>query len=134
MLPCAVLADIEQLHYTERCVMSRRGRLATTGRHERHAQPQRRAEPRLDAGLTISEIKEALVQRHACVGFPRSLDALGEPAERFPRVLRWSPSGQPTSVRLLARRSRGRSSTLRRPSISLQVHLFGDIFERDNLD
>ena len=32
----------------------------------------------LDAGLTISETKEVLVQLYAYVGFPRSLNALGE--------------------------------------------------------
>src|SRR4051794_13908708 len=32
----------------------------------------------LDAGLTVSEIKEVLVQLYAYAGFPRSLNALGE--------------------------------------------------------
>ena len=32
----------------------------------------------LDAGLTVSEAKEILVQLYAYVGFPRSLNALGE--------------------------------------------------------
>ena len=32
----------------------------------------------LDAGLTISEAKEILVQLYAYVGFPKSLNALGE--------------------------------------------------------
>ena len=32
----------------------------------------------LDAGLTISEVKEILVQLYAYAGFPRSLNALGE--------------------------------------------------------
>ena len=32
----------------------------------------------LDAGLTISETKEILVQLYAYAGFPRSLNALGE--------------------------------------------------------
>src|SRR5688572_15804212 len=32
----------------------------------------------LDAGLTISESKEILVQLYAYVGFPKSLNALGE--------------------------------------------------------
>jgi alkylhydroperoxidase/carboxymuconolactone decarboxylase family protein YurZ len=31
----------------------------------------------LDAGLTVSEIKEILVQMYAYAGFPRSLNALG---------------------------------------------------------
>ena len=31
----------------------------------------------LDAGLTVSEIKEVLVQLYAYAGFPRSLNALG---------------------------------------------------------
>jgi 4-carboxymuconolactone decarboxylase len=32
----------------------------------------------LDAGLTVSETKEILVQMYAYTGFPRSLNALGE--------------------------------------------------------
>ena len=32
----------------------------------------------LDAGLTVSEVKEILVQLYAYTGFPRSLNALGE--------------------------------------------------------
>ena len=32
----------------------------------------------LDAGLTVSEGKEILVQLYAYAGFPRSLNALGE--------------------------------------------------------
>lgn len=32
----------------------------------------------MDAGLTLSEAKEILVQLYAYVGFPRSLNALGE--------------------------------------------------------
>ena len=35
----------------------------------------------LDAGLTVSEAKEILVQLYAYVGFPRSLNALSEPDE-----------------------------------------------------
>ena len=39
----------------------------------------------LDAGLTIAEIKEILVQLYAYAGFPRSLNALG--AARVPAEL-----------------------------------------------
>lgn len=39
----------------------------------------------LDAGLTVSETKEVLVQVYAYAGFPRSLNALGE----MMKVLEW---------------------------------------------
>jgi len=32
----------------------------------------------LDAGLTVSDVREVLVQVYAYAGFPRSLNALGE--------------------------------------------------------
>ena len=81
----------------------------------------------LDAGLTVSEAKEVLVHLYAYVGFPRSLNALGEfaeggggaqaaryrgrrrdasPAEPFQRAINCSPSARPTRPRFPARRSR----------------------------
>ena len=84
----------------------------------------------LDAGLTVSDAKEILVQLYAYTGFPRSLNALGElmkvlearrqrgihdPAGRdpgpSPRARRCSRRGRPTRPGSRARRSRGRCST-----------------------
>lgn len=109
----------------------------------------------LDAGLTISEAKEILVQLYAYAGFPRSLNALGELLNvveaRKQRGVEDAPGREPsraapTGDALLAV---GRANQTRiagapvagpvmdfAPVINqfLQAHLFGDIFERDNLD
>jgi 4-carboxymuconolactone decarboxylase len=109
----------------------------------------------LDAGLTISETKEILVQLYAYVGFPRSLNALGELMKvveaRKQRGLQDAPGREPsraipTGDELVAI---GRANQTKisgapvqgplfdfAPAINryLQAHLFGDIFERDNLD
>lgn len=90
----------------------------------------------LDAGLTISDAKEILVQLYAYAGFLRSLNALGElmkvvearassaafrmrwearPAAPFRRGMNCSLPGAPTKPRCRAGRSRGRCSSLRRP-------------------
>jgi 4-carboxymuconolactone decarboxylase len=42
----------------------------------------------LDAGMTISEAKEILVQLYAYAGFPKSLNALGE-GRRFAQAARY---------------------------------------------
>jgi quercetin dioxygenase-like cupin family protein len=109
----------------------------------------------LDAGLTVSEAKEILVQLYAYVGFPRSLNALGELMkvleERKQRGLRDAPGREPASVipsgdELLAvgkaNQTRIAGAPVQGPLFDfapvinqyLQAHLFGDIFERDNLD
>lgn len=109
----------------------------------------------LDAGLTVSEAKEILVQLYAYSGFPRSLNALGELMQvveaRKQRGVQDVPGREParlipTGDALLAA---GRANQTRIagapvqgplfdfvPVINqyLQTHLFGDIFERDNLD
>ncbi|GAA5233613.1 carboxymuconolactone decarboxylase family protein [Verticiella sediminum] len=109
----------------------------------------------LDAGLAISEAKEILVQLYAYVGFPKSLNALGEllkvVEERKQRGIQDAPGDEPsraipTGDELVAV---GRANQTRisgapvtgpvmdfAPVINqfLQAHLFGDIFERDNLD
>ncbi|WP_204127990.1 cupin domain-containing carboxymuconolactone decarboxylase family protein [Pseudomonas ogarae] len=109
----------------------------------------------LDAGLTVSEAKEVLVQLYAYSGFPRSLNALGELMKvvqaRKQRGVQDDPGREParlipTGDALLAA---GRANQTRIagapvqgplfdfvPVINqyLQTHLFGDIFERDNLD
>ncbi|QXI14649.1 carboxymuconolactone decarboxylase family protein [Pseudomonas zeae] len=109
----------------------------------------------LDAGLTISETREILVQLYAYVGFPRSLNALNElmtvVQARKQRGIEDAPGREPGRAipvgdELLA------SGTANQTKISgapvkgpvfefapvinrfLQTHLFGDIFERDNLD
>ncbi|WP_237710187.1 carboxymuconolactone decarboxylase family protein [Rhodanobacter fulvus] len=109
----------------------------------------------LDAGLTISEAKEMLVQLYAYVGFPRSLNALGElksvVEERRKRGMHDAPGREPghpapTGDALLtvgtANQTRIAGKPVKGPLFDfapvinqlLQAHLFGDIFERDNLD
>lgn len=109
----------------------------------------------LDAGLTISEAKEILVQLYAYVGFPRSLNALGElkkvMEERRQRGIHDAPGREPsrpvpTGDALLAagtaNQTRISGAPVKGPLFDfapvinqfLQTHLFGDIFERDNLD
>lgn len=109
----------------------------------------------LDAGLTVSEIREVLVQVYAYAGFPRSLNALGA----FMKVLEArkargieDPAGAPpshpapTGEALLAAGTANQTqlsgSPVKGPLFDfapaadefLKTHLFGDIFERDNLD
>lgn len=109
----------------------------------------------LDAGLTLSETKEVLVQLYAYAGFPKSLNALGE----LMNVVRAREAqgvatarGKPPTGKMPvgdALRARGTANQTRisgapvtgpvmdfAPIINqyLQTHLFGDIFERDNLD
>ncbi|PSS58450.1 carboxymuconolactone decarboxylase family protein [Pseudomonas sp. BBP2017] len=109
----------------------------------------------LDAGLTISEAKEILVQLYAYSGFPRSLNALGELMNvveaRKQRGLQDDPGREPGRVipvgdELLAagkaNQTRIAGAPVQGPLFDfvpvinqyLQAHLFGDIFERDNLD
>ncbi|GAB3788709.1 carboxymuconolactone decarboxylase family protein [Dyella agri] len=109
----------------------------------------------LDAGLTISEAKEILVQLYAYTGFPRSLNALGELKDvlnaRQHRGILDEPGSEPshpvpTGEALLAagmaNQSRISGGIVKGPVFDfapvinqfLQAHLFGDIFERDNLD
>jgi quercetin dioxygenase-like cupin family protein/alkylhydroperoxidase/carboxymuconolactone decarboxylase family protein YurZ len=109
----------------------------------------------LDAGLTVSEAKEILVQLYAYSGFPRSLNALGELLKvleaRKQRGVEDEPGREPGRVipvgdELLARgkanQTRIAGAPVQGPLFDfvpvinqyLQAHLFGDIFERDNLD
>ena len=109
----------------------------------------------LDAGLTISEAKEILVQLYAYSGFPRSLNALGELLKvteaREARGIADAPGREPshavaTGEELIAVGTANQTKisggpvknavTDFAPAINqfLQAHLFGDIFERDNLD
>ncbi len=109
----------------------------------------------LDAGLTLSEAKEVLVQLYAYAGFPKSLNALGElmkvVREREAQGIATEPGQPPTRKAPVgdALRAVGTANQTRiagapvagpvmdfAPIINqyLQTHLFGDIFERDNLD
>ncbi|MDN4544719.1 MULTISPECIES: carboxymuconolactone decarboxylase family protein [unclassified Pseudomonas] len=109
----------------------------------------------LDAGLTVSETREILVQLYAYVGFPRSLNALNElmtvVQARKQRGIHDEPGREPsraipTGEALLtagtANQTRISGGPVKGPVFEfapvinqfLQTHLFGDIFERDNLD
>ena len=108
----------------------------------------------LDAGLTVNEIKEILVQMYAYAGFPRSLNAINtfigvlEERERkgIKDVLGKEPSSMPANkssielgaeiqTRLIGAPATGKYIAFA-PTIDtfLKGHLFGDIFGRDNLD
>ncbi|MBV7482195.1 carboxymuconolactone decarboxylase family protein [Bordetella sp. BOR01] len=109
----------------------------------------------LDSGLSISEAKEILVQLYAYVGFPRSLNALGElkkvmeeRKERGVRDLpglepgRAIPAGEELVAIGKANQTRISGRVVEGPLFDfapvinqfLRAHLFGAIFERDNLD
>lgn len=109
----------------------------------------------LDAGMTVSEAKEVLVQLYAYAGFPRSLNALGELLKvveaRKRRGVQDPPGREPsrpvaTGHELVAVGKANQTEISGGPvqgavldfapviNQFLQAHLFGDIFERDNLD
>ena len=108
----------------------------------------------LDAGLTISDTKEILVQMYAYAGFPRSLNALGELMKvldaRRQRGVQDAPGRDPAAVpagkELLALGTANQTKLSGAPVKGalfefapaideyLKTHLFGDIFARDNLD
>jgi 4-carboxymuconolactone decarboxylase len=108
----------------------------------------------LDAGLTVNEIKEVLVQMYAYAGFPRSLNGLntfmGVLEERGQKGIKDERGKEPSPLpankssidlgtenqtRLVGRPVTGAIYTFA-PVIDqfLKGHLFGDIFGRDNLD
>ena len=109
----------------------------------------------LDAGLTINETKEILVQLYAYTGFPRSLNALNELMKvveaRKQRGIEDVEGKEPLAPIPVGDELR-RVGTANQTKISgapvkgplfdfapvinqfLQAHLFGDIFARDNLD
>jgi alkylhydroperoxidase/carboxymuconolactone decarboxylase family protein YurZ len=122
---------------------------------QRHAHLNTALNQGLDAGLTISETREILVQLYAYVGFPRSLNALNElmtvVQARKQRGIDDAPGREPgraipTGDELLAagtaNQTRISGGPVKGPVFEfapvinrfLQTHLFGDIFERDNLD
>ncbi|WP_179403704.1 carboxymuconolactone decarboxylase family protein [Burkholderia guangdongensis] len=109
----------------------------------------------LDAGLTISDSREILVQLYAYAGFPRSLNALAElmkvqegrkhrgiqdaagpaPARPIPTGAALLAAGTANQTTLSGGPVKGPVLDFA-PAIDeyLKTHLFGDIFERDNLD
>ncbi len=108
----------------------------------------------LDKGLTVNEIKEVLIQIYAYAGFPRSLNALGtfmsvveerrgrgitDPAGKEPGPMPTDKSslefGTDNQTRVVGQPVTGALYEFA-PAIDqfLKAHLFGDIFQRDNLD
>jgi alkylhydroperoxidase/carboxymuconolactone decarboxylase family protein YurZ len=108
----------------------------------------------LDAGLTVNEIKEILVQLYAYAGFPRSLNAigtfmnvmeerqkkgvkdeLGREASPLPVNKSSVELGTEVQTKLVGKPVTGPIYAFA-PAIDqfLKSHLFGDIFGRDNLD
>lgn len=109
----------------------------------------------LDAGLTVSDVREILVQLYAYAGFPRSLNALTElmkvvdarkqrgitdapgrePSRPIPKGDALRAAGTANQTKLVGQPVRGPVFEFA-PAIDeyLQSHLFGAIFERDNLD
>lgn len=109
----------------------------------------------LDAGLTVNEAKEILVQLYAYTGFPRSLNALSalmkvtearkqrgikdeigkEPAQPVPVGDALRQLGTDNQTKISGAPVQGPLFDFA-PVINqfLQTHLFGDIFARDNLD
>lgn len=108
----------------------------------------------LDAGLTVNEIKEVLIQLYAYCGFPRSLNGLGcfmsvmntrqaqgivdeAGKEATLAAAGWDSltAGRDTQTALVGRTVSGPLFDFA-PAIDtyLKAHLFGDIFQRDVLD
>jgi alkylhydroperoxidase/carboxymuconolactone decarboxylase family protein YurZ len=108
----------------------------------------------LDAGLTLSETKEILVQMYAYAGFPRSLNALGELMKvaegRKQRGVQDAPGREagpvPQGQALLELGTANQTKLIGAPARGplfefspvideyLKSHLFGAMFARDNLD
>ena len=104
----------------------------------------------LDAGLTVSQIKEALSQLYAYTGFPRSLNALGtlqkvlqqrnaegkateEGVEASPLPNNYNALAQGTEVQTQLSGQPFNYAFCPAEDYYLKAHLFGDIFARDNL-
>ncbi len=109
----------------------------------------------LDAGLTVNDAKEVLVQLYAYAGFPRSLNALGElmkviearqqrgmqdapgqvPGRPIPKGDALLAAGTANQTRLAGGPVKGALFEFAPAADEyLKTHLFGDIFERGNLD
>ena len=108
----------------------------------------------LNAGLSVNQINEILVQMYAYAGFPRSLNALGafmalleqrradgtvDPAGDEPKPL---PAGTNMLQLGTANQTQLTGAPVSGPLFDfapaidqfLKTHLFGDIFSRNNLD
>lgn len=108
----------------------------------------------LEAGLTVNEIKEVLVQLYAYCGFPRSLNALGcfmalmnaRKAQGIADEEGKTASPQPENWNSLVAGTANQTQLVGQPvsgplfdfapaiDVYLKAHLFGDIFQRDVLD
>lgn len=108
----------------------------------------------LDAGVKVNEAKEILVQVYAYAGFPRSLNALTElmkvtdarksrgkhdevgrePSKPIPTGSELLNAGTENQTKLIGAPVKGPIFEFA-PAIDeyLKTHLFGDIFERDNI-
>ena len=104
----------------------------------------------LDAGVSLNEFKEILVQAYAYCGFPRSINALTtlmqlETERGNSDILGKLPSAKPegtaleygaqNQTKLVGTEVKGQLFEFV-PAIDeyLKAHLFGDIFARDNVD
>ena len=104
----------------------------------------------LDAGLTVSQVKEALSHLYAYTGFPRSLNALGtlqrvleqrtaagkateEGIEASPLPTDFDALKQGTEVQTKLSGRAFNYDFCPAEDYYLKAHLFGDIFARDNL-
>ncbi|MBF4557846.1 carboxymuconolactone decarboxylase family protein [Pseudomonas sp. p50] len=156
-LPLAAATDLEKKMVTEQTLTAKQLAVAPVGASMASGDMPRLREALnrgLDAGLTISECKEILVQLYAYAGFPRSLNALSQLMsvlqERETRGTQDEPGREPGPVpsghallelgtdnqtRLVGAPVSGPLFEFA-PAIDqfLKVHLFGDIFARDNLD
>lgn len=109
----------------------------------------------LDTGLSLAEAREILVQVYAYAGFPRSLNALTElmkvaearrkrgiqdeagrePARPIPKGDALLAAGTANQTKLAGGPVSGPLFDFApQANDYLRTHLFGDIFERDNLD
>ena len=108
----------------------------------------------LDAGLTITEIKEVLVQMYAYAGFPRSLNGIGTFMSvleaRTTKGIKDTPGKEssplPTNKSSIELGTENQTKLIGAPAAGayiafappidqfLKGHLFGDIFGRDNID
>lgn len=108
----------------------------------------------LDAGVPVKDCREVLVQIYAYAGFPRSLNALAElmkvaEARRLQDqtdVQGSEPGPIPAPQDMLEAGTRNQTLLVGQPVKGalfdfaptidqyLKAHLFGDIFERDNID
>lgn len=104
----------------------------------------------LDAGITVNELKEILVQAYAYCGFPRSLNALTTlmqtveergNKDEIGKLPSKKPEGNSldygteNQTKLVGAEVKGELFEFA-PAIDeyLKAHLFGDIFARDNVD